>query len=62
MIINISAGEVAQALASYLSASGKFKENSAIEFLEINPEDAKKMFVVDVIPDTFSLNFVEKHD
>lgn len=64
MIVNISAGEVAQALATYLSTSGKFKEGSAIEFLEMNPDNPKKLFVIDVIPDEFSngFNFVEKRD
>lgn len=58
MIVNISAGDVSKAIAAFLAHSGKFKEGHGIEFLEMNPEDPKKIFVVDVGPK----NFVEVRD
>jgi len=58
MILNISAEEVSKAIAGYLSKTGKFKEGHRINFLEMNPRDAKKIFVVDVRPN----NLVEVSD
>ena len=46
MLLNVSAGNLAQALDDYLRKCGKVKPHQTFELAEMNPGDVEKVFVV----------------